>query len=165
MKVFKYYQAKDIMTHDPIMVRPEDKLSDAGAIFERYALSELPVVDDKKNLLGVITELDLLKACLSKNKKSVSYYPSIMRQKISEVMSIDPYFVHTETTLTSVLQQFIDTGRTSFPVLEGKHIVGIVSRKEVLIALNKAALAVIPARLIAPDLKGFIEPTSIERNC
>ncbi|MGB5772630.1 MAG: CBS domain-containing protein [Crocosphaera sp.] len=50
----------DVMTPDPITVKPQTALSEAIKILAEKHISGLPVVDDNGKLLGVISETDLM---------------------------------------------------------------------------------------------------------
>lgn len=50
----------DIMSRDPIVVRPETPLNDAIKILAERRISGLPVVDEHQKLVGVISETDLM---------------------------------------------------------------------------------------------------------
>jgi CBS domain-containing protein len=57
--------ASDIMTQNPITIREESDLADAGYIMMRNRISGLPVVDSSKNLKGIVTKTDIIKALAS----------------------------------------------------------------------------------------------------
>lgn len=50
----------DVMTKDPITVRPVTPLNEVIKILAEQRISGLPVVDDAGKLLGVISETDLM---------------------------------------------------------------------------------------------------------
>ncbi len=50
----------DVMTSTPITVKPETDLKDAIALLTKHQISGLPVVDQKENLLGILSESDLM---------------------------------------------------------------------------------------------------------
>ena len=50
----------DIMSRDPIVVRPETLLNEAIKILAEHRISGLPVVDQNNKLVGVISETDLM---------------------------------------------------------------------------------------------------------
>jgi CBS domain-containing protein len=58
----EHLQADDVMHEPPICVSPEDSLSDAADRMCRYRVGCLPVVDEGRRLLGLVTESDLLRA-------------------------------------------------------------------------------------------------------
>lgn len=50
----------DVMSHDPIVVKPETPIKEAIKILAERRISGLPVVDNAGKLVGVISETDLL---------------------------------------------------------------------------------------------------------
>jgi CBS domain-containing protein len=50
----------DVMSHDPIVVKPETPIKDAIKILAERRISGLPVVNSDDKLVGVISETDLL---------------------------------------------------------------------------------------------------------
>jgi CBS domain-containing protein len=50
----------DVMTPDPILVRPQTSIKEAIKILAEQRISGLPVVDESGKLVGVISETDLL---------------------------------------------------------------------------------------------------------
>ncbi len=50
----------DIMTSDPMTVKPETPLKEAIAILAQNKISGLPVVDEDDKLIGIISENDLM---------------------------------------------------------------------------------------------------------
>ncbi|MBN2064336.1 MAG: KpsF/GutQ family sugar-phosphate isomerase [Sedimentisphaerales bacterium] len=50
----------ELMTHDPVVVRPETLASEAMAIFKKKRIDEIPVVDDKHHPVGLIDIQDVL---------------------------------------------------------------------------------------------------------
>ena len=51
-----------VMTRNPITTTPEAGIFDAISIFNNHGISCLPVVDDKKRPLGIVSWRDILKA-------------------------------------------------------------------------------------------------------
>ncbi len=54
-------QIKDIMTHDPITVSYIDTVETATSILEKHGFGSLPVVNDKDEIVGIITDHDIFK--------------------------------------------------------------------------------------------------------
>jgi CBS domain-containing protein len=50
----------DVMTRDPIVVRPQTSLQEAIQLLAEKRISGLPVVDDAGKLIGTISETDLM---------------------------------------------------------------------------------------------------------
>lgn len=52
---------KDIMTVRVISLKPSDTLKHAVSVFAQYKITGAPVVDNKGRVVGILTEMDLLK--------------------------------------------------------------------------------------------------------
>jgi CBS domain-containing protein len=52
----------DMMTPDPVTVSPQDSVQDAARIIAQRRHNRLPVVDDDRRLLGIVTRVDVLEA-------------------------------------------------------------------------------------------------------
>ena len=50
------------MTANPVVIQPEDSIQEALALFSRYRFGALPVVDEEKNLIGILSVYDVLRA-------------------------------------------------------------------------------------------------------
>jgi Mg/Co/Ni transporter MgtE len=53
-------QVEEIMDMDPVAVRPGDPMSDVAELFDRFNLLALPVVEEERRLVGVITVDDVV---------------------------------------------------------------------------------------------------------
>jgi CBS domain-containing protein len=139
MYEFLHYQVKDFMTSSPVAVDLDVSLSTVASIFEEHEFNGLPVVSSDDKLIGMVTKLDLLKAFTFTTVDKIPPYESTMGEKVSLVMTREPYTFSPETPLTRVLQKMIDTGFKSFPVIDHDKVIGIISREDVVNALQRAA--------------------------
>ena len=55
---------RDYMLPDPVRVHPEDNIMDAIKVITDNRISGVCVVDDDANLVGILSEMDCLKAVL-----------------------------------------------------------------------------------------------------
>jgi CBS domain-containing protein len=51
----------DVMTKKVLALRPSDSLREAVAVFSENGISGAPVVDDKGRVVGILTEMDILR--------------------------------------------------------------------------------------------------------
>ncbi len=58
-------KVKDIMTPDPITIQPEETVEFAAVIMLENRISGLPVVDDNKRVIGIITQTDIFKVLIN----------------------------------------------------------------------------------------------------
>jgi CBS domain-containing protein len=138
MYEFLEYRVSDAMVTDPVVITKETMLRDVEEIFEHNDFNMLPVVDDGR-LAGIVTKLDLLAAFDFRVDSIVPHYEEVMRQPAASAMNASPVTVPPDRPLTHVLNHMVETRWRSFPVLDGQRLVGIVSRRDVLNALRRAA--------------------------
>jgi acetoin utilization protein AcuB len=55
-------QVKEIMTRNPITVSPEDTVERAAQLMLEHTISGLPVVDEKGEVVGILTQSDVFRA-------------------------------------------------------------------------------------------------------
>jgi acetoin utilization protein AcuB len=53
-------KVRDLMITDVIVVRPDDTIKEVVALSEKHRIGTFPVVDDNGNLVGILTNTDLL---------------------------------------------------------------------------------------------------------
>ncbi len=102
-----------------------------GDILVRQLLSGLfsglPVVDSEGEVVGVVTEFDLLKAFREgKDLQSI---------KAEDIMTVPPLCIQEDTTLEVTIPKMIEHGVTRLPVVRNRRIVGVVSRANILTQL------------------------------
>ena len=71
------YRCRNVMNSDVITIKPDATIKDAIALLLKHGISGLPVVDDQKRLLGLVTELNLLKSITQ---------PDLKMEPVSRVM-------------------------------------------------------------------------------
>src|SRR5262249_33966825 len=52
--------ASDVMVHDVVTIGPDEPISKAVQLLTDHDISALPVVDDERHVIGVLSEADLL---------------------------------------------------------------------------------------------------------
>jgi CBS domain-containing protein len=134
---FLDYHVCDAMTRDPVTVSPRTSLADAEAILEKHGWNALPVVEGSR-LVGLVTSLDLLKAFRFTRDHLFPPYPEIMRGAVSGVMRQEVETVAPRTPLPRALEKMVRTRNKSLPVIEDEHVVGILTRDDVMRALRRA---------------------------
>ena len=140
MYEFLHYQVRDAMTRDPIVIRPNTKLRQVEELFESHDFNGVPVVEDGRRLLGILTKFDLLKAFSLDSHALVPHYDEIMEQAAEAVMTRDPVSVSPELPLSRLLQKLVEMRTKSLPVVENGLLVGIIAREDVLKALRRATV-------------------------
>ena len=133
--------AKDIMTAPVHTVRADAPLGDAVALLERESITTVPVVDERDVLVGLISELDVLRqqtAAAAAGKAggvtggAAPGGRSSPAPRVGEVMSGRPLVAWPEADIADIAAAMVEQGAHSVPVVVEEHVIGIVSRCDVL---------------------------------
>lgn len=127
--------AKDFMSAEVQSVSPDLTLNDVVQFLLKKALSNTSVVKDSAEgpqLLGFISERDCL-AALSNESFFGSPAP---RQTAATIMRTHPVCVSPDAELFELAAIFVNHGFRHLPVTTGETLVGIVSRRDVLQAVD-----------------------------
>jgi CBS-domain-containing membrane protein len=141
--------AADVMTRDILSVGPETPVAEAIGLMLDDRVSGLPVIDDVGQLVGILTEGDLLRRgetgterhrprwleILMGPGRLASEYVRTHGRKVEDIMTREPVSVAPETPLDEIVELMERHRIKRVPVLEGEKLVGIVSRADFLRAL------------------------------
>lgn len=130
----------DLMTRNVVTVGPGTSVRHAAELMLAHRVSGLPVVDDDGAVVGLVTEGDLLRraelggvsAAGSSAEDEARGLVKSQSWRIADVMAV-PVVSVTEATAISEVVRLLDThGIKRLPVLRDGHLVGIVSRADLL---------------------------------
>ncbi|MCL6434965.1 MAG: CBS domain-containing protein [Leptolyngbyaceae cyanobacterium HOT.MB2.61] len=121
--------ARELMSSPVRTIRPETTIDEAQRILLRYGHSGLSVVDAAGQLVGVISRRDL----------DIALHHGFSHAPVKGYMTTNLKTITPETPLPEIESIMVtyDVGR--LPVLDEGHLVGIVTRTDVLRQLHQAA--------------------------
>jgi acetoin utilization protein AcuB len=126
---------KEIMRTRVATIELDDTLEVIRELFEKGHFHHLLVITEKKEVVGVISDRDLLKE-LSPFLNTISEQErdlATLRKKAHQIMSRRLISASPETTLHQAARLMIDNAISCLPVLEkSKTLVGIVTWKDIL---------------------------------
>ncbi|WP_220469714.1 CBS domain-containing protein [Colwellia sp. MB02u-10] len=123
---------RDYMITNPIKVKEDDNLLDTMKIIIDNKVSGVCVINEKKVLVGVLSEMDCLAAILE------STYNNIGVGVVSEYMTKENIVVaHPNDDIINVAQDMLLKKHRRRPVIEDGKLVGQVSCRQLLTAVNK----------------------------
>ena len=125
--------ARDVMATDLVVFRPDQLVKDAIAVLLKQRISGAPVVGPGFTLLGVLSELDCLRVLAS---SAYDGEPLNRDRRVSELMSTSTTTIEPSTDLYAIAHMFLDHRVRRLPVLQGNRVVGQVSRRDVLRAME-----------------------------
>jgi CBS domain-containing protein len=131
----------DVMTYRPAVIAPEEPLSRAAELFEAGGLDLLPVCREGW-LVGVLSRQDILRACAAALTVGGLEGPALggaLCRPVEHFMSAPLATVESQAPLGHVLEQMVGHGYHALPVVFGALLLGIVTRRELLRAVRRAA--------------------------
>lgn len=123
---------RDYMLHNPVKVQARDSLLDAMQVIIDNKISGVCVVDDEGNLVGILSELDCLRAVLG-----ATYNESGIGQ-VQEYMARDNLVVaHPDEDIVDVAQDMLLKNKRRRPVVENGRLIGQITCRQLLSAVKK----------------------------
>ena len=122
---------RDYMLPHPATVRRDDTLKDAMAVIIDNRISGLCVIDEDGNLVGVLSELDCLRAVLGAvyNKNAIG--------RVADYMASDNLVVaHPDEDVVEVAQDMLMNNKRRRPVVEKGRLVGQITCRQLLKAVQ-----------------------------
>ncbi|MDQ7976817.1 CBS domain-containing protein [Paraburkholderia sp. SARCC-3016] len=157
-------RAIDVMTTSVIYATPEMNIREAAGLLAEHSISAAPVVDVDGNLVGIVSEGDLLHRSeigtgarrrswwlqfLSSTRELAREYVKEHAQTVKDVMTTDVMTVYEDTPLGEVAELLERHRIKRVPVLKNGKVTGIVSRANLVRALASIEPAAAP--LVTPD--------------
>lgn len=120
------------MTRNPVTITPEASVVEASELMKREKLHRLPVLDENKNLVGVISEKDILFASPSPASSLSIHEMAYLLSKLTvkKLMTKNPVTITKNTTVEEAARIMVDQDLSCLPVVEDKQLVGIVSKSD-----------------------------------
>ena len=122
-------KVKNFMSGNLISFHPDTDVLDAIHTLVEHRISGAPVVDDRGNLVGMLSEFDCLKVVLS------AAYHGEPGGPVSDLMVGNVETVDADMSIADLAEQFMSSRIRRYPVLSDNRLVGQISRRDVLRAL------------------------------
>ncbi|GGJ86901.1 hypothetical protein GCM10007063_06790 [Lentibacillus kapialis] len=110
---------KDVMSTDITVCRKEDTLHDAASKMKERDVGVIPVCSENQELMGVITDRDLVLRGYADKKPDTAM--------IQEVMSEQLYHVSQDTSVQEAADMMAQKQIRRLPIVENGKLTGIVS--------------------------------------
>lgn len=120
----------DYMTKKLITFRPDQSVSDVMQTLIKNRISGAPVVNEKNELLGIISEGD----CIKQISESRYYNMPMDNDTVDKHMVKNVETIDGNLNIFDAAKQFINSRRRRFPIVENGKLVGQISQKDILIA-------------------------------
>lgn len=127
-------KARDYMCEQLITFTPKTDLFDAINILVEYGITGAPVIDEKGALVGLLSEADCLRAILT-----LTYHEEEMGGVVGDYMVQEVHTIDHDADIIKVAEEFINNGRRRLPVLHDGKVIGQISRRDILRAVERFA--------------------------
>jgi CBS domain-containing protein len=142
-------KAKDVMTAPVVSIEPGAPVLQAVQTMLQRHISGLLVIERDGNLVGMVTEGDFLRRIETGTQhrrprwfeflvgpgRLANEYTNFHARKVKDVMTREPLTVNEETPIEQVVDLIEKHRIKRVPVVRGRHVVGIISRANLLQAL------------------------------
>jgi len=117
------YTAQEVMRTNLITIPENATVEEAIRSLLANDISGAPVVDDEGDLVGIVSELQLLEAV---------YTPEIKKHQVRQFMTKDVLTVTEGTILSDVTNLLVLHRIRRVPVVRDGRLVGIITRRDLL---------------------------------
>jgi CBS domain-containing membrane protein len=145
-------RVRDLMTPKVITVRPGDSIATAHDLMLDHRFRHLVVADDEGDLVGVLTQRDLLRHSLTDRlEMPLNVQRAVMRRiRVEDVMTSEVETVGPGERLQQAAEVMFENKYGCLPVMEGPRVVGILTEADFVRffveAAQEAALEAVGAR-------------------
>jgi acetoin utilization protein AcuB len=113
------------MSTDLVTISKEASIQEAMALMKQRAIRHLPVVDQRMNLLGWITDADL---------RGVLIASMLEELTLEDVMIRKPFTIHPEMALEDAARILLDKRVGGLPIVKNGMLVGVITVTDILSA-------------------------------
>ena len=145
-------QARDVMTKQVVTVSPDTEVSDIVRLLLEKHVSALPVVDSEGNVLGLVSEGDLIRRSEAGTERHRSWWlnfmvgPSDLAKEYTKTHGVHARDIMTRPAVTAAadtplgdIAELLERRRIKrVVIIEDDKLVGIVSRADLLRAMVAA---------------------------
>ncbi|MBF0493608.1 MAG: CBS domain-containing protein [Candidatus Omnitrophica bacterium] len=118
------YKIEDVMTKNVLSIKAKAKVYDAAKMLIDHNISGLPVVDDTNNLIGIISERDIMKLLIDE--------PTIDKQTVDCYMTSNVKSFTLDDSVVDICEYLIENPIRRVPIVAEGKLKGIVSRHDII---------------------------------
>lgn len=141
--------AKEIMTDKVITVTPKTSIKSLSDLFIKHKVNGFPVVDTDDKLIGIVTEKNLIEKgknlhiptvialfdaviYLESDKKFEEEVKRYNATEVADIYTSNVVTVSPDANINEIASLMAEKGVHSIPVVEGKNILGIIGKLDII---------------------------------
>lgn len=129
------YLCQDIMSKDVIFLHAEDDIHKALDKFKQVNLMSLPVVNVDNELVGTLALYEVVEWFKGSTDVHASW-----QYLVKQIMNLQVVTVQPQQPIQDLIPYFVERSFNYIPVVDGKKIVGIISRADMIAAMQQLLL-------------------------
>lgn len=151
-------RARDVMSTSLVTVSPDTTAKEAAELLVTNGITTLPVVDADGTLVGIVTDVDLIRDRIGVDPRSLVHAdwpvhqangpvpPTVAATMTTEVIVRGP-----NTDAAQLARDMLDYYLRAIPIVDGDKLVGIVTRHDLLRTVAR------DDKTIAQDVRHHLE--------
>ncbi len=128
-------RVRDIMTKSVLTVQPAVTVAKAAELLAYRGFSAMPVVDEHDDLLGIVSEADLIRNRFPAGGVDTKSRPA---RTVGEVMTSPVKGVGHDEDVSVLAAAMLEDKRRCVPIVDGTRLVGVVTRRDMLRMLSRS---------------------------
>ena len=126
------YLCQDIMSKDVISLHEQDDIHEALDKFKRVNLMSMPVVNVNEELVGTLALYEIVEWF-----KRAEEHHAPWEHLVKQIMDRKVVTVRPSQTIQDLVPYFVEKSFNYIPVVEQQKLVGIISRADMIAALQQ----------------------------
>ncbi|WP_208585850.1 CBS and ACT domain-containing protein [Gracilibacillus suaedae] len=123
---------KDIMKTEVVTLQPDATVSDALQLLQKHSIRHIPVVNQGKHVLGIVSDRDVRDASPSILDDEIN--KEVLSRSIQDIMSTPVITTHPYEFFEEVATIFYQKEFACLPVVKNHQLVGMITEKDMLYA-------------------------------
>lgn len=140
-------KVSDVMTTDVETVQLDSSLEEVASIMKIENVGAVPVVDEDDDLVGIITDRDIVVRCVADGKDAAETH-------VEEVLSHELETIEPDVDIEEAAQLMADKQIRRLPVCEDGELVGMLSIGDLAVKAPRTAPSANALRDISEGVKG-----------
>jgi CBS domain-containing protein len=124
---------REVMSHPVVTVRAWTTIQETARILAGQGFTSVPVLDDDDELVGIVSEGDLLRKALTPDPRRhphVFTRPEPRPGIVADVMSIVVQSLTPGADVADAARIMVDDRIRTLPIVDGARVVGVITRRD-----------------------------------
>lgn len=127
----------DVMSRDVVTIAADTSLADAWERLQTHRIKALPVVDDARQLVGIVTLSDFFR-WLGESPATEAFGRHWRSMRVGALMTTEVFTVQPATPMAALVREVAQSGRHHVPVTDDfGQLVGILTQSDMIAALYR----------------------------